>query len=123
MTMKPNRTFTLPLDTAERKALKGLAHHLDPVVIIGDAGLTDNVLAEIRRALAVHELIKIRVFGDDRVARDQYLSTICEKTGCAPVQRIGKLLVVYLPLPPKEISDKGPHVPKKQAAYGATAPR
>ncbi|MBW6493027.1 MAG: YhbY family RNA-binding protein [Burkholderiaceae bacterium] len=121
--MKLNRTYTLPLDASERKALKGLAHHLDPVVIIGDAGLTDSVLAEIGRALAIHELIKIRVFGDDRAARDQHLTTICERTGCAPVQRIGKLLVVYLPRPPKEISAKGPHVPKKQAAYGATAPR
>jgi RNA-binding protein len=121
--MKLNRTYTLPLDASERKALKGLAHHLDPVVIIGDAGLSDSVLAEISRALAVHELIKIRVFGDDRAARDQYLTAICEKTGCAPVQRIGKLLVVYLPRPPKEVSAKGPHVPKKLAASGATAPR
>ena len=121
--MKLNRTYTLPLDASERKALKGLAHHLDPVVLVGDAGLTDSVLAEISRALAVHELIKIRVFGDDRAARDQHLTTICEKTGCAPVQRIGKLLVVYLPRPPKEVSAKGPHVPKKLAASGATAPR
>ncbi len=121
--MKLNKTYTLPLDTAERKALKGLAHHLDPVVIIGDAGLTDAVLAEVGRALAIHELIKIRVFGDDRAARDQYLAAICEESGCAPVQRIGKLLVVYLPRPLKEITAKGPHVPKKQAASGATAPR
>lgn len=121
--MKLNRTYTLPLDTSERKALKGLAHHLDPVVIIGDSGLTDNVIAEIRRSLAVHELIKIRVFGDDRAARDEHLATICAKIGCAPVQRIGKLLVVYLPRPPEESPAKGPHVPKKQAATGATAPR
>jgi putative YhbY family RNA-binding protein len=83
------------LSPAQRKALRAEAHHLDPVVTIGDAGLTDAVLAEADRALAAHGLIKIRVHGDDRAQRLEMLDTICARLGCAPVQTIGKLLVVW----------------------------
>jgi RNA-binding protein len=88
------------LSPAERKALKARAHFLDPVVMIGDAGLTSGVLAEIQRNLAAHELIKIRVAGEDREGRDALLSAICEATEAIAVQHIGKLLVVYLAAPP-----------------------
>lgn len=83
------------LSPAQRKALKADAHHLDPVVTIGDAGLTEAVLAEADRALNAHGLIKIRVHGDDRALRLEMLDTICSRLGCAPVQAIGKLLVVW----------------------------
>lgn len=83
------------LTPAQRQALKARAHALAPVVLVGAGGLTDAVLAEIDRALAAHELVKIRVAGEDRAARDALLAQICELTGAAPVQHIGKILVVY----------------------------
>jgi RNA-binding protein len=85
------------LSPAERSHLRSEAHGLDPVVIIGEAGLTDSVLKEIDASLNAHGLIKIRVLGDDRAARLDMYQTICEKLGAAPVQHIGKLLVVFRP--------------------------
>ena len=84
-----------PLEPARRRALRAKAHHLDPVVTIGHHGLTPAVLHEIDVALAAHELVKVRVIGDDRDAREDMLSRICGELGCAPVQRIGKLVVVW----------------------------
>ena len=88
-----------PLKPADRRKLKALAHALKPVVMIGNDGLTPGVLAEIERALKSHELIKIRVHGDDREARLDWLARICEFTTAAPVQHIGKLLTIYRPNP------------------------
>jgi len=98
----------LKLTPAERSALRSEAHGLNPVVIIGDAGLTPAVLKEIDTSLDAHGLIKVRVFGDDREARIEIYETICEKLGAAPVQHIGKLLVLYRPQKEaqKERSDK-----------------
>lgn len=87
----------LKLTPAERSALRSEAHALNPVVIIGDAGLTPAVLKEIDASLDAHGLIKVRVFGDDRDARIEMYETICEKLGAAPIQHIGKLLVLYRP--------------------------
>lgn len=121
--------FPLPiaLTPADRKALRARAHHLDPVVMIGDAGLSRAVLDEADRALGAHELIKIRVLGDDRAQRQALLTEICSALGCAPVQSIGKLLVVYRPKPIEDTAapkrPRGPHLPKKLAATGATARR
>ena len=110
------------LTPTERKELRARAHHLDPVVLIGEAGLTEAVLAEARRAIEVHELIKIRVFGDDRELRQSMMTQLCEALACAPVQMIGKLLVVYRPKPAEAPPrPRGPHVPKKAAAIGKTS--
>lgn len=87
----------LKITPAERSALRAEAHALNPVVIIGEAGLTAGVLKEIDTSLDSHGLIKIRVFGDDREARLAIYETICEKLDTAPIQHIGKLLVVYRP--------------------------
>ena len=87
------------LTPADRKTLKARAHGLDPVVLIGDAGLTDAVLAEIHRSLAAHELIKVRVAGDDRDERLAMRDRIVDALAAAPVQAIGKLLVFYRPKP------------------------
>lgn len=88
-----------PLTSAERRALKARAHHLQPVVMIGDAGLTPKVLNEIDVNLKSHELIKIRVLGDDREARAGMVEAICEPLAAAPVQHIGKILVIFRPRP------------------------
>ena len=94
----------LTLTPAQRSELRSEAHALNPVVIIGAEGLTKAVLAEIDRSLAAHGLIKIRVFGDDREERIGIYEAICEELGAAPIQHIGKLLVLYRP---KKDAEKG----------------
>jgi RNA-binding protein len=98
----------LKLTPAERSELRSEAHGLSPVVMIGDAGLTPAVLKEIDASLNSHGLIKVRVFGDDRDARVQIYETVCSELGAAPIQHIGKLLVLYRPKKdePKERSEK-----------------
>jgi putative YhbY family RNA-binding protein len=83
------------LTPGERRALKARAHTLDPVVLVGDGGLTAAVLKEIDRSLNAHELIKVRVAGNDRDARSETLSRVCEGLGATAVQHIGKILVIY----------------------------
>lgn len=78
------------------------AHHLDPVVMIGNDGLTASVLHEIDVNLLAHGLIKIRVFSDDREVRAGFLDRIADELDAAPVQHIGKLLVVFRPVPVEE---------------------
>jgi RNA-binding protein len=82
------------LTVSERLALKSRAHALNPTVMIGNAGLTEPVLKEIAANLQRHELIKIRVMGDDRALRETMLADICTQLDAAPVQHIGKVLVV-----------------------------
>lgn len=110
-------TDTQPqLTPASKKALKAQAHGLDPVVLIGDKGLTDSVIKEIDLALKSHGLIKVRVAGDDRQARLEYAQTICEATASALVQHIGKLLVLYRPKPEGAQGKSGkpkPRVPRQ----------
>jgi len=93
------------LNPAERQILKGRAHGLAPVVLIGASGLTPAVLAEIERALAAREIIKIRVMGENRDARAALMNEICAASGAAPVQHIGKILVIYRegPKPPERL--------------------
>ena len=80
---------------AERKLLKARAHHLEPVVLIGNKGLTDEVVNEVDRALKAHELIKVRAPGLDRDAREVAFQSLSERTGAEAVQIIGKLCVLY----------------------------
>ena len=85
------------LSPAQRSELRSEAHALSPVVLIGEAGLTPAVMKEIDASLNSHGLIKVRVFGDDREQRTGFYQTICEELQAAPVQHIGKLLVLYRP--------------------------
>jgi RNA-binding protein YhbY len=94
--------------------------------MIGDDGLKATVLAEIDLALKAHELIKIRVMGDDRAARLTLLEAICTTLNAAPIQQIGKLLIVYRPKPRekaeperKERSRRAPRPGSKLAAKRA----
>ena len=89
----------LTLTVSERLALKSRAHSLSPTVMIGNAGLTESVLKEIAADLKRHELIKIRVMGDDRALRETMLADICTQMHAAPIQHIGKILVIYQPNP------------------------
>jgi RNA-binding protein len=83
------------LSSHRRSELRAAAHKLSPVVIIGDKGLTDEVVAEIDRSLKAHELIKVRAAGGERDSRGAWLEAICERLQAHPVQRIGKVLVIY----------------------------
>lgn len=114
----------LSLTVSERLALKGRAHSLNPTVIIGNAGLTESVMNEITATLKAHELIKIRVMAE-RPEREAIMTAICTQLNAAPVQHIGKMLVIYLPnpdgteksaaTPPKKPSKpKGQRITKRQ---------
>ena len=83
------------LTASLRKALKARAHKLEPVVLVGAKGLTDEVVAEIDRALKAHELIKVRTPSLERDARGHALAAICERTGAQAVQQIGKVWVLF----------------------------
>jgi len=83
------------LTPAQRQFLKGLAHARQPVVMIGNQGLTAAVLKEVDHALSAHELIKIKAASDEVETRRDWLEEICATTGAAPVQQIGKVLVIY----------------------------
>jgi putative YhbY family RNA-binding protein len=91
----------IELSIAERKAHRAEAHHLDPVVMIGGDGLTPAVVKETDAALNSHGLIKVRVLGDDREQREQMYQQLCDQLGAAPIQHIGKLLVLWRPKPKK----------------------
>lgn len=91
----------IELTPAERKLHRADAHHLDPVVMIGGDGLTPAVRKEVDAALNAHGLIKIRVLGDDRTARETMFAQLADEMNAAPIQHIGKLLVLWRPLPEK----------------------
>ena len=88
----------IELTPAERKEKRGDAHHLDPVVMIGADGLTPAVLKEAEVAIRSHGLIKVRVFSDDRALRESMLTEMADKLNAAPIQHIGKLLVLWRPI-------------------------
>ena len=88
---------------AVRRALRARAHGLDPIVMIGAAGLTPAVLREIDIALKSHELIKVRMLGDDRWARRRAIESICAALGAVPVQLVGKVLVIHRPAPEQDV--------------------
>lgn len=83
------------LTPAQRQYLKGLAHTRQPVVMIGNQGLTAAVLKEIDLALSAHELIKVKAASNELDTRSAWLDEICAATGAASVQQIGKVLVIY----------------------------
>ena len=95
----------IQLTPAQRKEHRAEAHHLDPVVMIGNDGLTVAVKNEIDAALNAHGLIKVRVFSDDRAAREALFVSLADDLNAAPIQHIGKLLVLWRPQPAKV---KGP---------------
>ena len=85
----------MKLNTKQIAHLRGLAHSLSPVVMVGNNGLTENIIKEVELNLNAHELIKIQVAGDDRDARKLIYTEICAKTNAIAVHHIGKQLVVY----------------------------
>ncbi|NYT60071.1 YhbY family RNA-binding protein [Alcaligenaceae bacterium] len=126
----------LEITSQERSALRAAAHPLRPVVLIGDRGLSDSVLKEIDLNLNAHQLIKVRIAGEERDARNAMLETICESLSCAPVHHLGKTLIIYRPDVAAQKAQaeaenatrairkpSEPHTPKKLAAEGVTRTR
>ncbi len=85
----------MALTEKQLRFLRGKAHALKPVVMLGLKGLTENVVAETVQALRVHELIKVRVRTANRAAREAALSQLVTRTGCELVTRIGHVAVLY----------------------------
>lgn len=99
--------------------LRAQAHHLQPVVSIGAHGLTHSVLREIDVNLRAHELVKVRVFDDDRDARERLLAQVCTELDAAPVQHLGKTLTLWRPAPEAQTAT----TPLKTRAAGAAGSR
>ncbi len=91
----------IQLTPAQRKEKRGEAHHLDPVVTIGDQGLTEAVFKETDLALKAHGLIKVRMFSDARPDREAAFAALADRLDAAAVQHIGKLFVLWRPIPEK----------------------
>ena len=110
------------LSPTERRVLRAAAHHLQPVVAIAGNGLTPAVLKEIDSSLKAHELIKVKLHGIEREDRAQLLDHICTELGCAPVQHIGNIFILWRKKPEDEVAPaarrrrKSAPLNKKQAA-------
>lgn len=87
----------MTLTEKQKRHLRGIGHGLKPVVIVGDAGVTEPLLAELDRSLEHHELLKVRVNAGDREERDGMIRELCEATGSELVQRIGHVILLYRP--------------------------
>jgi len=101
----------IQLTPSQRKDKRADAHHLDPVVLIGGDGLTPAVVKETDAALNAHGLIKVRVFSDERSTREAMFATLADQLNAAPIQHIGKLLVLWRPMPPKEKTERDDRKP------------
>lgn len=95
------------LNKKQIQHLKGLAHHLKPVILLGSNGLTEAVVAEIDYALNHHELIKIKIPTEDRETKALIVEAICRETNAIKVQVIGKTLIIY-----RQSEEKKIHIPK-----------
>lgn len=87
----------IELSIADRRDKRAQAHHLNAVVHVGAGGLTDPVVEAVDAALNAHGLIKVKVHDDDRTAREAVLASLADRLGAAPVQHIGKQLVLWRP--------------------------
>jgi RNA-binding protein len=85
----------MELSEKQKKHLRRLAHPLSPVVMLGNAGLTDAVVNELDRALSDHELVKVSARVGARAARDAALEALAARTSAALVQRVGHVGVFY----------------------------
>ncbi len=87
----------MTLTNPQIRHLRSLAHHLKPVVMIGGKGITDNLLAELKRTLEDHELIKVSIAGADKKERRALTEELCQASGATLVQMIGRISVLYRP--------------------------
>ena len=113
----------IQLTPAQRKDKRADAHHLDPVVMIGGEGLTPAVVKETDAALKSHGLIKVRVLGDDRDAREAMFAQLCDELNAAPIQHIGKLLCCGDPFPRRPRPSVKMRAPARVSSRSSSSPR
>lgn len=85
----------MPLTNEQKKQYKSIGHHLKPVLIVSENGLTEGVQAELERALNDHELIKVQLRLSERDERHAVIEELCQLGGCELIQTIGKMALVY----------------------------
>jgi len=85
------------LSESNKKYLRGLGHELKPLIMVGNAGMSDSLLAEFNSTLDHHELIKVRVRVGDRKARDEIIEKLCSESAAALIQRVGNIALLYRP--------------------------
>ena len=83
------------LTESQKKYLRGRGHALKPLIMVGDAGLSDSVRAEFESTLAHHELIKVSVRVGDRKLRDSIIKELCDSSGAEMIQRVGNMALLY----------------------------
>lgn len=96
----------MKLSVSQKKFLRGLGHPLKPVVIVGESGLSESLLAEYESTLNHHELMKIRVRVGDRAARDEIIEKLCSESSANLIQRIGNVALLYRPNLKKKIEKR-----------------
>lgn len=92
----------MKLNESQKKYLRGIGHKLKPLIMVGDAGLSDAVLAEFESTLEHHELIKVRVKAGDRATRDAMIDQLCSQSGAELIQRVGNIALVFRSNPDKQ---------------------
>jgi RNA-binding protein len=115
----------LTLSRDERLRLKSESHHLDPIVLLGANGLTEAVLKEIDRALTTHQLVKVRTPALERPQRERLFLEIAERLGAARIQLIGRLMVMFRPLPdePHPRASRAPSAARGTGSETSRRPR
>ena len=112
----------LELSLKERSALRARAHALKPTVMVAGAGLTPAVLHEVDISLKAHELIKVRANTEEREQRDAWHKQLCEELNAAPIQHLGKILVLFRPKPEVEPVSKAKAKPRTTSKTRAVTP-
>ena len=92
----------MKLSESQKKYLRGLGHELKPLIMVGDAGLSEGLLAEFESTLLYHELIKVRIKSGDRAARDEMISELCSQSGAELIQKIGNIALLFRSNPDKQ---------------------
>lgn len=85
----------MPLSANQKRYLRGLAHGLNPVIMVGQKGITDTLIQELERALDHHELVKVKLAGEDRETRSHYATELSVRTGAELIQAIGHTICYY----------------------------
>jgi RNA-binding protein len=83
------------LSNPQKRYLRGLAHDLKPIIMVGAKGPTDTLIAELDAALERHELIKVKFAAEDRETRDAWIEQLIEKSGASLISRIGNVAIVF----------------------------
>ncbi len=86
----------MPLTDEQKKRLRGRGHALKPVILVGAGGLSAGLLEEFDRSLAHHELMKVKLAGGDRAARDAMIGQLCARSGATLIQRVGNTALLFL---------------------------